>query len=44
MIDLGHWFKESYKVPSKEEVKELDESENEIQSESDNGDDQQSDY
>jgi endogenous inhibitor of DNA gyrase (YacG/DUF329 family) len=22
MIDLGHWFEESYKVPLKEEVKD----------------------
>jgi endogenous inhibitor of DNA gyrase (YacG/DUF329 family) len=29
MIDLGHWFKESYKVPSKEVPAELEEEEDE---------------
>jgi endogenous inhibitor of DNA gyrase (YacG/DUF329 family) len=24
MIDLGHWFEESYKVPSKEEVTDVE--------------------
>lgn len=33
MIDLGHWFKESYRVPLKVTEQNLDESENEAESE-----------
>jgi endogenous inhibitor of DNA gyrase (YacG/DUF329 family) len=29
MIDLGHWFKESYKVPSAEVVNEIEETDEE---------------
>lgn len=41
MIDLGHWFNESYTVPAKDEVKELEE---ENGGESENENDEQSDY
>jgi endogenous inhibitor of DNA gyrase (YacG/DUF329 family) len=45
MIDLGHWLSESYKVPSKEKINELEENNEEIESESEhNESEDQGDY
>ena len=45
MIDLGHWFQESYKVPLKEEVKEnVNEDEYESENEINEDSDEQGDY